>query len=768
LPDPAAQRVPVLPPTHGTDASYLASLPPRPTPHLSATDLFSSELPPGSTFEDALCVSRKFLDFDVVAVADAEATARVARDPTCRVDCALACANLVEARRVGLEVFLQSRSDAIIPITYQPIEPDFVPCLPPSADLPPCIRTGLDPTATAARINGLSRGVDILLPDGFEPNYCVPPQAPDSASSLALELHVQADVAAGRAVVFPLEGFLALARLEGLPVNGSSCFLVRNTGKLLGRAVVNFSGKSPVNAPHKKPLLAALYGAIRLPLVQNYCTIAAAVHEHFPHEEIVCFKSDFSAWYKRVRVTIRSALLCVYVIRGSDGRLYVVVTLTSNFGCQDANSQSDLGSSVLEAREVYRAQHTYNISTLGAIYTDDSANFGPLYVAHAQIAALEADAVAMTGVGVMNASKLEIGPALTIIGWLFCNRTRTVSLSGRAYLKLLCALFHSLPEVLVAGVTSVSVLLLQRLRSYMFIATGAVIALRPYTRAAGDNIRNRIMSDKVYLSARTVADIAMWRTVFTVAFADARWLSVSWYIPPYIHRDKKGDYAAWSTLQAGRADYVLFCDAALQDGVHGTGAVAWRPRDALPFAVLAHDLPDLIAYITADGSSAEVHINILEAVAAVLMFAAFVLYIRDLGPTSYPVHCTRPFIHVHIWTDNTAALHWLSKNRSRTPFVNLLYCLFTQLQLLSGLVVTMGHKAGAKNFHADAVSRHYNCANGAALKAQILRPETLRWTLSSQWVSDMVTLSTDRSLPTCSLPRVALTHAERLFSSHSC
>jgi hypothetical protein len=260
----------------------------------------------------------------------------------------------------------------------------------------------------------------------------------------------------------------------------------------------------------------------------------------------------------------------------------------------------------------------------------------------------------------------------------------------------------------------------------------------------------------------------MWRAVFTVAFTDARWLSISWYIPPYIHRDKKADYAAWATLQANRSDYVLFGDAALEDGRHGTGAVAVRPGDALPFAVLAHDLPDLIDYITSDGTTADIHINILEAVAAVLMFAAFVLYIHDQGPHSYPARCTRPFIHVHIWTDNTAALHWLSKNRSRTPFVNFLYCLFTQLQLRSGLVVTMGHVPGKKNVWADAVSRHYNCANGPALKAQILRPETLLWTLSSQWVADMVTLSTNPLLTTSSLPLAALTHVELLYSSHSC
>jgi hypothetical protein len=334
-------------------------------------------------------------------------------------------------------------------------------------------------------------------------------------------------------------------------------------------------------------------------------------------------------------------------------------------------------------------------------------------------------------------------------------------------LKLICVLFHEFPSSPTPGIDHVSVHLLQRLGSYMLLAIRAIPPLRPFTKSVFANIVNRRDSDSVRLTARTVADVEMWRSVFTVAFDDARWLSISWYIPPYLHRDKSQDHYQWAISKAATADYILFGDAATMDGGHGIGAVACLGQDPIPFAVLAHDLPHLVQYITSTDDLASVHINILESVAAVFGFAALALYLRTLPTPVYPVTCVRPFIHVHIWTDNSAALYWLSKNRSHTPFVNLLYSLFCHLQLMSGVILTMGHIPGAINVFADAVSRDFQVDNGPLIRAQLYRPDSLEWNLSSLWVDSMVKLSTQPSLPTSSHPHVARILAEKLFSVHS-
>lgn len=732
----------------------------------SAAALYA-DIPLGITFGDALDSSRRYLNVNVVELAHAEALKRVSDDPACRIDILVAAANLVEAKSIGLLAFLQSRADLLKSVTFQSIEPSFVPSISPSSALPQSVRCMLDPAETAAAITALAHGTDILRPDDFRPNFCDPPQCPAGDSALPLELHVQADIASGRAVVLLLSEVLLLVRAEQLDLNGASAFLVRKTDKPLGRAIINFSGLSPLNSPRKKQQLADTFGAMKTPTMVNYCSIGASVHDHFPDEQIVCFKSDFSAWFKRIRLTPRAALLSASCLRLSDGQIYVVLPLTNLWGCQEANFQSALGSSVLEAREIQRAQQLYNIPTLGAIYVDDSANFGPHYIAIAQTAALAEDAVALAGDGVMNLDKSLIAPALTIIGWLFDNATRSVSLSGPTYLKILCVLYHEFPTVLRAGVSAVPVRLLQRLGSYMHIAVQAIFALRPFTRAIFNNMSHRNPDDMVFLSSQSIADITMWRTVFATAFADARWLALSWYVPPYVYRSPDVDRVAWAIDKASTADYVGHADAALLHGVHGIGAVARMAGQSDPFAVLAHDLPDFIKYITADASYADVHINILEAVAAVLLFAALAVHIRRQPPPSYPPSCTRPFIHVHLWTDNTSALYWLSKNRSRTPFTQLLFALFCHLQLMSGVVLTMGHIPGVLNVFADAISRHFQVPHGTALRAQLSRPEMLQWTLSSQWVNDMMRQSTEPSLLTSSPPLVARTLVEQLFSSHS-
>jgi hypothetical protein len=77
----------------------------------------------------------------------------------------------------------------------------------------------------------------------------------------------------------------------------------------LGRCVNNSSGISPLNPESTKPLLEARYGKILQPLFVDYGTVAATVHKRFPDDEIVCYKSDFNTWYKRVRLSITSTLL---------------------------------------------------------------------------------------------------------------------------------------------------------------------------------------------------------------------------------------------------------------------------------------------------------------------------------------------------------------------------------------------------------------------------------------------------------------------------
>jgi len=66
---------------------------------------------------------------------------------------------------------------------------------------------------------------------------------------------------------------------------------------------------------------------------------------------------------------------------------------------------------------------------------------------------------------------------------------------------------------------------------------------------------------------------------------------------------------------------------------------------------------------------------------------------------------TRTHIHVHAHTDNTSALVWAQKFRGESGFHTLLMRVLCDLQVATGIHLTVSHVPGIENVHADAISR---------------------------------------------------------------
>ena len=79
-------------------------------------------------------------------------------------------------------------------------------------------------------------------------------------------------------------------------------------------------------------------------------------------------------------------------------------------------------------------------------------------------------------------------------------------------------------------------------------------------------------------------------------------------------------------------------------------------------------------------------------------------------------HCN---IHVHIFTDNSAALSWAQKQRGDSGFHTLLLRLLCDVQVATGIQLTASHVPGNTNVHADAISRNFNVPLGHELKSEI-------------------------------------------------
>ena len=160
--------------------------------------------------------------------------------------------------------------------------------------------------------------------------------------------------------------------------------------------------------------------------------------------------------------------------------------------------------------------------------------------------------------------------------------------------------------------------------------------------------------------------------------------------------------------QAAQADDVLYVDACTEHG-NGMGFlltdVGWNSFTA----------PELLQHVGYDGEIADADINLLEFVTAVIALVAVVaLRVRQ----GFEVEDHR---HIHIWTDNTSCLSWMTMNRSHHPLHLYLLQVVTFLKVTYNVTVTMGHVPGVVNVYADAASRQFLLSNGQgpAIRAEM-------------------------------------------------
>jgi hypothetical protein len=440
--------------------------------------------------------------------------------------------------------------------------------------------------------------------------------------------------------------------------------------------------------------------------------------------------------------------------------------LTKMWACSDANYHAGLGAAVLEARSTSHSIDRYN-TQLGAMYVDDFNQFGPWRVAQLTQDEHRIDSEKLAGKDVINVRKNVCAPSTVVVGCLFCNATRTVSLCATMYLKLLCLFFHELPLSLQAT-ESISVKLLQRVGSYMSNTALTVVSMKPFTRAVHNNYSRAGRRTHVQLSVLSMSDIQMWRALLIMSFSDTRWLRVSWYISPYVACPHNSDRAAWALRMASQAAFVGHSDAMRNKARHGIGAVfAMGHTPSSPFAWFMDVIPRDLTYVTVERKAVPFDINLLEAIALIIGFIALVQHIQTLPRPQYAADCEQPFVHIHLWCDNTSAMWWLISNRTRSAFHAALFQLFIQVQLLSGVVVTLGHVAGVDNPIADAVSRAFDVENGPLYRQQLEAPAVSQWQVSFEWLTSMAQQCSAMSRTTLKLVPVALTIAAKLCSPPS-
>jgi hypothetical protein len=629
----------------------------------------------------------------VQRVAAATARALVTSDPNNRLDVTLiashraAAAPPMPAQPSRLLPLIERMSTALLPVTYQPnfrLPPDPAPH---SRSIPPLP----SPESADRRFAELAAGSAVLLHSTFQPSTALPPPPSDPGVALAIELLARKDHSAGRCLILPALDALSWAEAEQLPLHLSYAFIVRKTDFPLGRLVIDYSRQGP-NHPDKKATLAAEWGPITYPRIPDYCATLLSTAQRHPGVRLLAVKTDFDAWYKHIRVAPRATPLLSYVIY-LDGHPHVVIPLTEVFGSQDSNYHSNFGGSCIYAHMRARAWARFG-GDIGHLYSDDHVEWVPETEAYTELNAIASMSDAAAGVNTIQFNKTEIGPVVDCIGARFDSDRLVVSPTSTLFLKLVCLLFLETPKSLTVGFL-VSVSWLQRLSSYMILASDFITPLRPFSRGPAHNTAGRETRRSVPLESNTLVDILFWRAVLLYACYDASWLIQPVSIPPLFRDLPDESPEQRCTRQSATADYFVYSDACKDTHRRGLGFII---TDATGNLLLwgGHMLPPEFLH-SAD-------INVLECLAAVLALDA-----ATNLPHRSPHDCLR---HLHQFTDNTSTLSWLTTYRSRSPIHAFLLQLSSHLQIQRRCVVTRAHIKGELNVLADAISRDFDCLNG--------------------------------------------------------
>jgi hypothetical protein len=328
-------------------------------------------------------------------------------------------------------------------------------------------------------------------------------------------------------------------------------------------------------------------------------------------------------------------------------------------------------------------------------------------------------------------------------------------------LKLLAVFFLEVPRDVSVG-TPLPIRLFQRLSSLAIRASDYLPILRVFVKSFSFNLRGlSTYASTARLTAQSVTDLYMWRYVLWFAIVhDASLFGTSIDFPIRHLRDPLLSLPEWHRACASRADYVLQVDACKEPGRLGIGAVishslASSPQ---PCAWLSFTVPEL-QYYWREGSRHEISINLLECFAFV---STLISFITDIFPHHIPLSSTcssvssspSSVLQVHIWSDNTSSLAWMSKRRALSPLHAFLIQIVGHITLQSGIALTSGHLPGVDNDLADAPSRDFQCPSGPTVRALLL--SVPRLSPSPHLLAAMLRISTSPSMTTSEVAHLAL------------
>ena len=672
-------------------------LDPDPDPRLSDSCRSLLGLPPGDTTTSSF--QRIFPVFlgctswlsivttanEVCAKLFSPTSARIAGSAAPTLDSVRINADLLFLRRSGITALVSASSAALRPHTVQPFSSPSLSAV------------------VAARLHSLvSYDNRVLFHPQFVPNggVGITPLPDALVPGVAIAALLAADQRLGRVIVLPHTEFVQACHQAGVPFNTTRAHLTAKPGNPLGRLVVPFPG---INHQDKKPILMSRWGPLRDPQLADICQLLAHAHTVFPGGNIICAKRDVDSAYKRILHCPPDVPLLAIRFK-VDAQDLVALPLCCHFGLQDSNFQFGVITDTL--RQLSRARLlTQCPLQLSGMVTDDFVVFGPPALVHREVIDIGQDMRRLLSDTAVNLKKDEVGPVVTVAGFVFDCPRSIVALSQRHFCTLVHAFFSLMPVSPKPG-DIVSLRDIQCIASMAIRAANVLTPLLPFSRGFYTCLEGVPCGVTTTRWTRVaVLDLHFWRTALQLSVHSVAWLTVP-ITHPLLYQLQIGETPSIrDQRQAATADYVVYSDAFQTGPASGIGVF-------LPHQVWMYmDTSSIGYFVDFEGVSVPIHINSLEFLAAVM---AIVSTVRHLGPGAVRG------LHIHLFSDNIAALSWLRQYRKRSPFHLRLLLLVSYMQIRYDFVLTGAFIPGVTNIWADAVSRNFAVPNGPALRQSLL------------------------------------------------
>ena len=548
------------------------------------------------------------------------------------------------------------------------------------------------------RFEEMSTGAPQLVGKNFVPNWgCGVRERIGTGPDVgpALQVHIAEAARRGHVLIVPLKTLLVAAIRDGVTVHVSERFLREKETDVMGRPIPDYSntatGVAP-NDPELRDQLRDKWGQITHPTPVSLCEAMASARVAAPGQQVEISRVDIRSAYTKVLIKPEhTAILTVLVCNDHPKHGTVVaVPLVNQWGAQGAGYIFEVLSRNLLRRSKSRLA-AFALPPPVIMYVDDHVAIAPRHVLHMELTRFSSDTRALLGPDAIAEEKTLVGQIIDVIGYRADAIRWRIGPSSKALAKIFHVFFVEFPPDTRPG-TRVAISQLQRLSAYAIRYSATIVPLRPFSASFAANTGGNTdrKSRKRALSVRSVADLEIWRDTLRRIFERPLWLSVpiEWPIMA----------AAAPEMACAAADIVVFADAQGTDG----GLGVFIPDTLWMYAQMCE------MFMDDNGKSVPLSNNASECTADVLAVVAAIELMQD--PTGK---------HIHVRTDNEAAVSWINKGRAPGTYQNFLISFLCLLQVEKQVLVTASHIPGADNITADAISRKFQVPNGPAIAHQL-------------------------------------------------